>query len=93
MNDHHPYITPAIQNAYEERIIADFVASGVSRHSGHAETLHVLIGYCERNGICYVLQAAPGVGYIFTKMDGSDALQARRVPRTMVWKNYYQGAG
>lgn len=50
-----------------KRVGQAFDRSGSSAHSLHGSTLGLVIEYCERNGIAYVIEAIPGVGYVVRK--------------------------
>lgn len=58
----------------EKKIIKCFEESGSSNHSSRADTLGILINYCEENKISYQLTAHPGMGYSLTKMKVDIAL-------------------
>ena len=49
--------------AERERLIQQFTASGRTTHSARAETLPILVEYCEQYQIPYTLRALPGQGY------------------------------
>jgi hypothetical protein len=56
-------------NALVSSIISQFDKSGSSNHSKLRGTLCYIIDHCERKGIGYELQAAPGSGYLIRKRD------------------------
>lgn len=59
--------TKMTEKAHRE-MIARFLETGESNHSGRCTLLGYIVDYCEEHSIPYEIKAVPGVGYSVKKL-------------------------